>query len=393
MAQKNDCTCCTSDRTCYPVALVVVSATVQRRDVSKLGKFSRTGAGGVRVPATTSRTGVQEYTGAGPSGSTLLEYRPPEEVFADASLSSLGGVPITRGHPSEGVHPGNVREVQLGHVSDLPPEPRVRVDGSVHEWVRAQLVISDGKTLAEIEAHPNDAWEVSAGYSCTLDMTPGVAPDGSPYHAIQRNIRFNHLAFERADNWARAGADAKLRLDQQDTMKKIVIDNVELDYGSPEHFAHVAKAHQTALDAAKARTDAETARADGLQAKLDAATARADAAVAASAVDKIDAAVESRMALLVRAARLLPAEYETKGKSDAQVRADAVSAKLGAATIAGKSEAYIEARFDGLVEASAPTAPAVYHKPEPRADGADAPANINDSDDAFRAALAKKVTK
>lgn len=345
------------------------------------------------MPATTSRTGVQEYPGAGPNGSTLLEYRPPEEVFADASLSSLGGVPITRGHPPEGVHPGNVREVQLGHVSDLPPEPRVRVDGSSHEWVRAQLVISDGKTLAEIDAHPNDSWEVSAGYSCTLDMTPGVAPDGSPYHAIQRNIRFNHLAFERADNWARAGADAKLRLDQQDTMKKIVIDQVELEYGSAEHFAHVAKAHQAALDAAKAREDALQAKLDALQAKHDAEKLRADSAVAATSAEKIDAAVEARMALFARAARLLPAEYETKGKTDAQVRADAVTQALGAEKVAGKSPAYLDAMFDLLADGAAPTAPAVYHKkPAPREDGAPQ-ANINDSDEAFRASLAQKVSK
>jgi uncharacterized protein len=370
-----------------------VPAIVQRRDVSKLGKFARTGAGGVRVPATVSRTGVQAYPGAGPGGSTLLEYRPPEEVFDADSLASLGGVPITRNHPPDGVHPGNIREVQLGHVSDNAPEPRVKVDGSAHEWVRAQLVVSDGATLAEIDAHPNASWEVSGGYSCILDMTPGTSPEGEPYHAIQRKIRWNHVAFERADNWARAGADAKLRLDSQGkTMKKIVIDGVELEYGSAEHFAHVAKAHQVALDAAKARTDAETARADALQAKHDAEKLRADSAVAATAADKIDAAVEARMALFARAARLLPAEYETKGKTDAQVRADAVTRALGAEKVAGKSPAYLDAMFDLLADGAAPTAPAVYHKPAPRADGAPQ-ANINDSDEAFRASLAAKVSK
>lgn len=361
----------------------VSASRVQRSDVgglSRLGKFPRTGAGAVRIPATISRTGVQHYPEDG-----LVEYRPDSEVFAAESLASLASVPVTLGHPPTGVTPANAREYTIGHVTDAPPEARVKVDGSSEQWVKTTLIVGDGAALDAIEA--GGAGAVSCGYSCELDMTPGVAPDGTKYDAVQRKIKFNHVAILTADQKPRAGGDAKVRLDSQgNPMKKIVIDGVELDYGSPEHFAHVAKAHQVALDAAKAREDALRAERDGLQAKLDAATARADAAVAASAIDKIDAAVESRMALLVRAAKLLPAEYETSGKSDAQVRADAVSHKLGAAAIAGKSEAYIEARFDGLVD---PAAPAVYHKPAPRADGA-AKANINDSDDAFRAHLAKQ---
>lgn len=357
---------------------------VQRSDVSKLGKFPRTGAGAVRVPATISRTGVQHYPADG-----LVEYRPDAEVFADASLASLASVPVTLGHPPVGVSPGNAREYTIGHVTDAAPEARVKVDGSDEQWVRTTLIVGDGAALRAIDA--GAALEVSCGYSCDLDMTPGVAPDGTKYDAIQRNIIFNHVAILTADQKARAGAEAKLRLDNGNIMKKIVIDGVELEYGSAEHFAHVAAAHQKALDAAKARADKAEAERDGLQAKLDAEKTRADAAVAAVSQDKIDAAVEARLELCARAARLLAPEYDTKGKSDAQVRADAVSNKLGAEKTAGKSPAYLDAMFDILADAESPAAPAVYHKPAPVK--ADAAANINDSDEAFRAELAKKVSK
>jgi hypothetical protein len=342
------------------------------------------------VPATIARTGTQNYPDQG-----LVEYRPAEEVFHPDSLASLASVPVTLSHPrGHVVTPGTARAVTIGHVSDLAPETRVKLDGSSDEWVRAALVIADGDVQAAIEA--GKAGTVSCGYSCELEMTPGVAPDGTKYDAIQRNITYNHVAVLTDTEIPRAGGQAKIRLDSEGKpMKLIVIDGVELEFGSDKHFAHIAAAHQKALDALQGKFDGLQAKHDALQAKLDAEKIRADSAVASMSQDKIDAAVDARMALFASAARLLPSDYETKGKTDAQVRADAVAHALGGADkIAGKSEAYIEARFDSLVEAKAPTAPAKYHAPEPRTDGAStAVTNINDSDDAFRASLAQKVSK
>ncbi|MES2384521.1 MAG: DUF2213 domain-containing protein [Pseudomonadota bacterium] len=348
---------------------------VARVDVgSRLGKFARNGAGAVRVPATVARTGVQDYPEQG-----LKEYRPADEVFSADSLASLGSVPVTLKHPPRGVTPDNAREHQVGHVSDAAPESRVKVDGSGEEWVRAVLVVSDRDVQDALEG--GHAGAVSCGYSCDLDMTPGVAPDGTKYDAVQRNIRFNHVAILTADQKPRAGGEAKVRLDSQgNPMKKIVIDGVELDYGSPEHFAHVAAAHQKALDAAKARADKAEAERDGIQAKLDAEKTRADAAVS-----NIDNAVEVRFALLQRAAKFLPGTYETSGKSNAQIRVDAlISAKVD---VTGKSEEYVSARFDGLTDANAL---AQWSKPAPAK--VDVSVNINDSDDAFRASLAKQLS-
>lgn len=362
----------------------MVQLRVDRVDVgSRLGRFARNGAGAVRVPATIARTGAQTYNGAGPDGRALIEYRPPEEVFHPDSLASLAGVPVTLRHPRETVTADNVREHQIGHASDLPPEAHVRVDGSADEWVRAALYVADGGVQGALDRGELPG-EISCGYSCELDMTPGVAPDGTRYDAVQRKIRFNHVAILAADEKPRAGGDAKLRLDSQGKpMKIIVIDGVEYEQGSDKH---IAKLH---ADSAAA-VSAEKARADKAEAARDAQKDRADKAEAAASPQRIDALVEARMALLTRAARLLPAEYETSGKSDAQVRADAVAAKLGADKIDGKTEAYIEARFDMLTEATAPAAPAQYHAPKPGA-RRDAATNINDSDEAFRASLAAKL--
>jgi hypothetical protein len=324
---------------------------------------------------------VQPYPGAGPNGSVLVEYRPAEEVFAADSLASLAGVPVTLRHPAGDVTRDNARDVQVGHASDLPPEARVKVDGSPDEWVRAALYVADGSVQDAIER--GEAGTISCGYSCELEMTPGVLPDGTKYDAIQRNIRFNHVAILTTQEKPRAGGEAKLRLDSKEkTMKVIVIDGVEYEQGSDKHIAKLQSDSVAAVAV-------QSARADKAEAERDTQKERADKAELAVSVDKLDALVEARMNLLARAAKLLPGTYETKGKSAADVRADAVSAKIGADKIVGKSEAYIEARFDSLTDADAP---AVFHKPAARADGA-APSTNNDSDEAFRAALVQKDSK
>lgn len=337
---------------------------------SRLGKFSRTGAGGVRVPATISRTGVQIYDGG------VREYRPDSEVFAAASLDSLAAVPVTRGHPSEPVTPENWKQLSLGHVSERAPE-RARVDGSPHDWVKADVVISDGDTIAASER--GDVLEVSAGYSCELDFTPGVTPAGEKYDAVQRNIRFNHLAVLGPGERARAGAEARLRLDQQNNTEenhnvvKIVIDGVEFEKGSDAHIAAVQAADKRKHDAALAAKEAERV---ALQAKYDAALAERDAAKTDaetakkdSSPEKVEVLVRDALQLRADAGKLLAADYKFEGKSAHQVRIDAVVAKRGADWVKDKSEAYVQASFDVLVADAAKLPEAQYQGTVPAVKG------------------------
>ncbi|MFL5520595.1 MAG: DUF2213 domain-containing protein, partial [Gemmatimonadales bacterium] len=178
---------------------------VQRFDVGKLDRAKRTGAGGARVPATIARTGVQVYTDQ--HGRTIREYRPPEMVFAQESLDTLGSIPVTVGHPPMGVNPLNHREVSVGHVSDAAPSRRK--DGAA-EWLETAVIVSDAEALRRVEA--GELVEVSMGYLAEVEPSAGVTPDGQHYDAVQKNIRFNHLALLR-DGHARAGSGARLRLD------------------------------------------------------------------------------------------------------------------------------------------------------------------------------------
>jgi uncharacterized protein len=344
------------------------------------------------VPATIARTGVQVYDGH-------TEYRPPEEVFAAASLETLPSIPVTRGHPSEPVTPTVWSKMARGHVSERGGE-RTKLDSSAAEWIRADLIISDADMIVEVER--GDALEVSAGYSCELDFTPGVSPSGEKYDAVQRNIRFNHLAVLGPGERARAGAEARLRLDQQHNTQenhqvvKIVIDGVEFEKGSDAHIAAVQAADKRKHDAAVAAKDSELAaqkaRADKAEGELVVARKEATDAKDLVSPDKLDSLVAARFDLLKRAAKLLPATYDTAGKTDAQVRADAVATKFDAAKLAGKSVEYVAAMFDALTDEKAP---AQYQGSvpgtTPRADGA--PALKLDNDDDFRTYLAKQAKK
>lgn len=153
--------------------------------------------GMVDVWGVATRTGVLEYDE--PGGGIFLEYRPPEEVFAPESLGSLVGVAFTILHPDDPVTTANARDLTHGWV--LAVEQR----GS-EVWVRVRIATDEA--LAAIR--DDGLVELSCGYTARLELLEGVSPDGEPFHAIQRDIRYNHLALVEM---ARAGAVARLHFD------------------------------------------------------------------------------------------------------------------------------------------------------------------------------------
>ncbi|SCU95521.1 conserved hypothetical protein [Cupriavidus necator] len=82
-------------------------------------------------------------------------------------------------------------------------------------------VLSEGRqdgenTVGDVVVHDTSPIaagkkDLSCGYTLTLDETPGEC-NGRRYDAVQRNIRYNHLALVRA---GRAG-NARLNLDAAD---------------------------------------------------------------------------------------------------------------------------------------------------------------------------------
>jgi hypothetical protein len=160
----------------------------------------RTLEGYLRVDGRVARIGIQEYRDG--AGNVRRELRLPEEVFAPESLASFHLVPVTNGHPSSLLDASNAKSYAIGAVGD------VRRDG---DYVAASLLIHDARAIADIQAGRQ---QLSNGYTCELDDTPGVW-NGQRYDSVQRGIRGNHLAIVDV---ARAGPEARLRLDAGDAI-------------------------------------------------------------------------------------------------------------------------------------------------------------------------------
>lgn len=171
---------------------------------SALTKPTRTPQGFLRAPGNVTRAGIFEYQH--PDGSKTRELRPPDELFRPETVASLRGAPVTLGHPPGGrVDPENARGLSRGFASDS-----VRRDG--HFLAADEITVADAEAIAAAES--GEQCELSCGYECRVDATPGVW-EGQPYDAVQRDIVFNHLALVPK---GRAGRDVRLRLDASDAV-------------------------------------------------------------------------------------------------------------------------------------------------------------------------------
>jgi uncharacterized protein len=184
------------------------SGRVKRYDVSSpLKPPVRLDNGYLRVEGRIARVGIQEYRDY--SGSIKREFRPPDEVFNADSLASFNLVPVTNTHPPVMLTSQNAKKYAVGSIGEL------RQDG---DYIRADLLLHDSDAIAAAE---QGRQQISNGYSCELENTPGMW-NGQKYDSIQRKIRGNHVAIVDV---ARAGPEARMRLDSSSAFCEI--DNNE----------------------------------------------------------------------------------------------------------------------------------------------------------------------
>lgn len=176
---------------------------VTRLDIASgtISNIRRTPQGGLSLDARLTRVGVLIYPRS--DGSIVREFRPPEEVFSPESLATLANAPLTDDHPSKPVSPANWRDVAIGHIAGTP-----RKDG---DFVSGEVLVQDADAIQDVE--DKKLVEISCGYKCRLDWTPGIW-NGQKYDCIQRDIRYNHISAGPA-GWGRAGSEVRLRMDAE----------------------------------------------------------------------------------------------------------------------------------------------------------------------------------
>lgn len=331
---------------------------MQFRDRVSVGAVRRTADGYLVADAKVARTGVQEYLGSEvgrPDMQRVRVYRPADEVFAADAMRSYAYRPVTVGHPSQMVDAETWKGVASGQTGG-----EVVRDG---DTVRVPLVLMDA---AAIKAWERGKRELSMGYTAEIVFGDGVTPDGQPYDAIQTQLRMNHLALV---DKARAGSEFRIgdgclpgepetgtvnqsrKENPMSNTRTVLVDGLSVE--TTDAGAQAINKLQGDLQASRqALSDANTAHTTAIAAK-DADIAKRDAEIDALKAKvltdaALDARVQARADLISTAKAIHDADYT--GKSDADIRKAVVVAKLGDSAIAGKSEAYIDARFDCLVE-------------------------------------------
>lgn len=295
-----------------------------------VGKFTRTQVGGIRVPARLTRTGILEYKRK--DGTIRRELRLPEEVFNTDSLASLQGATVTDlSHHRGLLSLDDWKDATLGHTE------AVRRDG---KFVQADLHINDPAAVADIEN--GRLHDISCGYSCKLDASPGVY-EGQPYDVIQRRIRYNHVAVLPKGK-GRAGVDVAIRTDSSDadcveltdkektmTQRVIRIDGENIDFGSDKHIELLEKSHAAVLKPLDEKCTTLKTRCDTLEAERD--TARTDAKKSLDDLkeekdgEKAKFKRKARAKMLRKAIRLLASDDE-----DDEEKTDALEDELDVLT-------------------------------------------------------------
>jgi len=310
----------------------------------------------------TARIGTQDYRGSEldrPDLDTVTVYRDESEVFRKASLQTFGLLPVTDDHPADLVTADTARMVSVGTTNE-----EVLRDG---EYLRIGIKLTDAATIRKVQ---DGKRELSVGYTSELVWGDGIAPDGTAYQARQTNIVGNHIAIVaagRAGPLARigdaepitvAGWGASPITDEKDVImadaiqtRTVLIDGLSVvttDAGAQalEKLQGQITDGQTAL----AAKDGELAAKDVELAAKDAKMAEMANATLSDA--DLDAKVAAR-ADLIGKAKAIAKDVETTGLSDAAIRKAAVVTVLGDAALTGKSDAYIDARFDILSEDAA----------------------------------------
>jgi hypothetical protein len=326
---------------------------------------SRDSNGFLRVRATATAPGVYAYVR---NGKLRHELKPPEEVFSKLHMDSVHGAVVTDEHPNGvAVTPENSKELQRGHSMAAPTRTPKGLD--------VDLVVTD-ESLIE-DALSGRKTGVSLGKRNTFEHKPGVwtAPDGSkhPYEVVQRNMVTNHIAIVKRPRVTSAQLHldslAQEETDRTDMEKKATLTIDGADFEVDATIASIVKAHlgrqDEKLKALQSKLDEATGTNDSLTQERDTAIAERDTAKAeqdtlkeklatADSLD-INELVTKRQEFLDRAKSVMTSDAfeEVKLKGDLEIM-QAACEKSGA-KMTQDSEAYIRARFDGLVDAAEQT--------------------------------------
>lgn len=319
---------------------------IQRFDQINLDelKLQETEEGFLQGFAIATRTGVFKYMKN--DGSIQRELRLPEEVFSEESINSFKMKPITNEHKGL-VNSENAKNFTVGMTGQ-----EVKIDGT---YFAPFITITDKSTIDEIKRNKKQG--LSFGYNLELEKQDGVY-NGEPYNYIQRKIRGNHLAIVHQ---GRAGSKARINLDADDAIcvnnnfnenfimpKKINLDNKEFEVA--EEIALKLDSLVSENSELKKQNKEIQNNLDSVNGKLDASKTELEALKKQDNSDQIKESVKNRIILINKAQNILKNDEDLLNLSDREIQEKVILKIQPDAKFDAKSDEYISARFDTIVE-------------------------------------------
>lgn len=325
------------------------------------------------------RSGIQEYLGqelgltGDDAGKIFNVLRHPDDVTNENSLATYKNIVITDEHPAERwVNLDNIKQLQKGQVSEIDID---RTQQEVH--INGDMVITDQDLINKTQS---GKVEVSLGYAYEIIAEDGVY-NGTPYQFKYTNMIANHLSVVEK---GRCGGSCKIVNDKKDNIDKkhdIIVDEQTKNEGvlmkitingkefevsdevgnalkeerksKDEEVEKVEKkvedADKKAEDAeektkeAEKATDVAAAKIDDLNVKLTKAN---DSKISNDDMNKL---VQERASLIAFAGSVIGNDNMPDSICPMVIKT-AVVEKHFNISVDGKSDAYIDARFEMVQE-------------------------------------------
>ena len=352
---------------CDAWSKVVFKPSISNDSIRLLENKIDTNTGFLHSKVAICRSGVQEYLGRelGLTGDDVNKMfnvlRHPDDVKNIDSLNTYKNLVVTDDHPVEGwVNVDNVKQLQKGQMSETS------IDESQEEvHLNGVITITDAGL---IDVTMRGKVEVSLGYARELIAEDGIY-NGIPYQYRFINIIANHLSVV---DRGRCGGTCKIindkkydimldvKTNEEGVLVKITINGEEFEVSEAVHKAIMAERKSTDEETEKKDKEVEskdeeikevekandklTAKNDDLQLKLKTSN---DAKISDTDLNKL---VVERAGLLSFAQTVIGDSIPEDVVNDAMAIKKAVVEKHFNISVDGKSDAYVDARFEMVQE-------------------------------------------
>lgn len=304
--------------------------------------------GFVVLEARPTGVGILKYKQ--PNGTIVRELRDEKEVFNPESMKSLSLKPFTLMHRGRHLNSKTAKSFMHGSTGE-----EIRQDG---DFLACKIVLFDEKAISGVE--DGSTVELSPGYSCDIDPTPGTWR-GERYDQKQINIVYNHVS--GVDSARKSGASFRFDSDdgeilisgfeETEPMKKIKYPSV--DKGENLRFDSIEVEETPETSALAAQRDSAIEVAVDFKEKLSSAEGRLDSVekdletekkskVGLISADRLDSIVSKKETV----GKLLKAsgkEFPKDGTFEEQIKAGQILL-LGSNERYDSDSLYLDAAWD-----------------------------------------------